>query len=176
MVKVSEKNDIKARETAMKNSMIYRRYVVMGVVSLMGFIALSAASVIHAAQSRAVHMGLFLCMTVWLALFLWSVWKQLRMNPAVRDRINGQSLADVGFDAEFSANGYTLTAASDTKTKCVTGNYSDIRKACFKEGWFILNIHDRGAFAFTEGHIVSGTADELRELFSKKLGSRYKER
>lgn len=97
------------------------------------------------------------------------------MNPAVKDKINGQSLTDAGFDAEFAAEGYILAAGSGTKNKGVIGNYPDIRKARFKEGWFILDIYNRGAFAFPESDIVSGTADELRELFLKNLGSRYKE-
>lgn len=175
MVKVSGKNDIKARETAIKNSAIYRRYVVMGIVSLIGFIVLAAASVIHAAMNKEVHIKLFFYTTVCLALFLSSVWKQFRMNPAVKDKINGQSLTDAGFDAEFAAEGYILAAGSGAKTKGVIGNYPDIRKARFKEGWFILDIYNRGAFAFPESDIVSGTADELRELFLKNLGSRYKE-
>ncbi len=142
------------------------------------WLAISAASTafsVFAVLTGEKFFNLFtvLAMVLWSGTFFYIIFNYILFSPKKMFKKYSESQPDSHVILEFEDNLLKTTSESRT-TKGVNEYRYDVFEASWENNdFFAIRIKNAGAFIIKKSEITDGTPEELRQLLTDKLGSKF---
>lgn len=137
--------------------------------------AVSTAFAVFAVLTGEKFLNIFtlLAMVWWFGILVYIISKHIILNPQKMFERYKKSQPDGHIIFEFGENSLKMTNQSSTANGVNEYRYDIFETAWEKQDFFIIQIKAIGQVVIKKSEITDGTPDELRQLLTERLGSKF---
>ena len=117
-----------------------------------------------------------LAMALWFGTLAYIIFNYILFNPKKMFEKYNESQPDSHVIFEFGDNALKTTSESRTTNGINEYRYDVFESAWENVGFFVIRIKNAGVFIIKKSEITEGTPEELRQLLTDRLGSKFEMR